>query len=94
MFQAKEQNMEDVLYYEVKKNFFMPDDEPVHDSSATRPVDRVSLEEKRLNDSRKRQANLRKSYDSVILDRSPTVSLSAIKRGGKTKDWYQYLDEL
>ena len=94
MFQPKEQNMEDVLYYEVKKNFFMPDDEPVHDSSATRPVDRVSLEEKRLNDSRKRQANLRKSYDSVILDRSPTVSLSAIKRGGKTKDWYQYLDEL
>ena len=94
MFQPKKQNMEDVLYYEVKKNFFMPDDEPVHDSSATRPVDRVSLEEKRLNDSRKRQANLRKCYDAVILDRSPTVSLTAIKRGGKSKDWYQYLDEL
>ena len=93
LFQPKEQDMDDVLFYEVKKNFFMPDDEPVHDSSATHPVERVSLEEKRLNDSRKRQANLRKNYDAVILNRSPTVSLTAFKRDGKTKDWYQNLEE-
>lgn len=94
LFQPKGQHIDDVLFYEVKKDFFMPDEEPTQeDNSVTRPLERMTLEEKRLKDSDKRQANLRKNYDSVILDRSPTVSLTALKRGGKHKDWFQYLDD-
>ena len=70
------------------------------DTSPTRslhaePHHRVmSLTEKRLMDSDKRQANLRRNYDAVIVDRSPTVSLTALKkRGGKHKDWFLYVDE-
>ena len=29
----------------------------------------------------------------ACVDRSPTVSLTALKRGGKHKDWFQYLDD-
>jgi hypothetical protein len=50
------------------------------------------LQEKLYADSLKRQENLRKSYRKVIENRSPTISLSALKRDHK-KDWYQYLND-
>jgi hypothetical protein len=51
------------------------------------------LQEKLYADSLKRQENLRKSYRKVIENRSPTISLSALKRDHK-KDWHQYLEEV
>lgn len=78
---------------------FQPSSDDDDDPSPTRPLQdnkapgMMSLEEKRLLASDKRQANLRRNYDAVIVDRSPTVSLTAIKKGGKHKDWYQYLDD-
>jgi len=107
LFLPKEPDMDQVLYYEVKRDFFMPEDEPRFKLSSsshapnddllrTHPLEHsshniVSLEEKRLSDSEKRQANLRRNYDRVIVDRSPTVSLTALKRTGK--EWHQYLDD-
>lgn len=56
------------------------------------------IEEKRYAASRARQANLRKTYGTVIHDRSPTVSLTSIKlqkskQSNKNIDWYKYLDD-
>lgn len=51
-----------------------------------------ALEEKGYADSRARQANLRKNYQQVVTDRSPTVSLTAMKKN-KQKDWLKYLGD-
>ena len=56
------------------------------------------IEEKRYAASRARQANLRKTYGTVIHDRSPTVSLTSIKlqkskSSNQNIDWYKYLDD-
>jgi hypothetical protein len=59
------------------------------------------IEEKRYAASRARQANLRKTYGTIIHDRSPTVSLTSIKlqknKSSNPKnnniDWYKYLDD-
>lgn len=50
------------------------------------------LTKKRYADSRKRQENLRRNYESVEHNRSPTISLSQLKRENKA-GWHQYLDD-
>jgi hypothetical protein len=48
------------------------------------------LMESGLLPGRARQAFLRKNYQDVVMDRSPTISLSAMKRN-KQKSWFKYL---
>lgn len=51
-----------------------------------------ALQEKRYAASVARQANLRKNYDDVVYERSPTISLTALKKNNK-KTWLKYLDD-
>lgn len=53
---------------------------------------RQRWDERRYAASQARQANLRKNYQQVVSDRSPTISLSAMKRK-KKKDWFKYLGD-
>lgn len=67
-------------------------------SEPTRPVIPPShreqkIQEKLYADSLKRQDNLRKNYRQVIENRSPTISLSALKRDGHHNEWLQFLNE-
>jgi hypothetical protein len=55
--------------------------------------DKESLRLKRLNDHYNRQENLRKTYEPVTVDRSPTFSLTRIKKTSNNKhEWLKYLD--
>jgi WW domain len=64
-------------------------------SAAIREAREKALQEKRYAASVARQANLRKNYDEVILDRSPTISLTAMKKSNKpaSKTWFRYLED-
>jgi hypothetical protein len=55
--------------------------------------DKESLRLKRLNDHYNRQENLRRTYEPVTVDRSPTFSLTRIKKSSSNKnEWLKYLD--
>jgi hypothetical protein len=64
-------------------------------AAAIREAREKALQEKRYAASLARQANLRKNYDEVILDRSPTISLTAMKKSNKpaSKTWFRYLED-
>lgn len=71
-------------------NWFQPS---ASELAAAEDAERLQgMEERRYAASKARQANLRKNYQEVVSDRSPTISLTSLKLK-KSKDWFKYLGD-